>query len=361
MQPPFSPSPPSSTKTQTLSKARRPLQALVDDRPRLPRHGHRRGLDPDSRGPGPRRRRRRRRLAHVLLALPRVPRPRPRAEGRPLRERHHRDRRGREPGARQPRPARPRSAAGHVAGAALQVPRQGRRLRGALAGRGRRRRRRGPAGQPRVPAAARRRALPAVAPRRRPRGHRRRRPREPDGLWQVQGQVPDGAQHGDRVRRRRRRRRGQAGLYGGGRVPQEARAVHGRGRQDPQGRAAGRPARDRQDAARQGDRRRGRRALLLDLRLRVRRDVCRRRRLEGARPVQEGQGERAVHRVCGESFEFWFFFSSFGLGGAVARGRAVPRGVFRGRGRKPFFFLLSSSAHPLFSLVFLLPPPSSSL
>jgi cell division protease FtsH len=49
------------------------------------------------------------------------------------------------------------------------------------------------------------------------------------------------------------------------RVPQEPQAVHASGRADPARRAAGRRARLRQDAARQGDRGRGRRAVLLDL------------------------------------------------------------------------------------------------
>ena len=57
--------------------------------------------------------------------------------------------------------------------------------------------------------------------------------------------------------------------------------------------AAGRPARRpsgyRQDAARQGRRRRGGRAVLHHLGLRVRRDVRRTRRRQGPRPLQAGQ------------------------------------------------------------------------
>ena len=53
----------------------------------------------------------------------------------------------------------------------------------------------------------------------------------------------------------------------------------------------------RQDAARQGDRRRGEGAVLLDLGLRLRRDVRRRRRRARARHVRAGEEERAVHRV----------------------------------------------------------------
>ena len=59
---------------------------------------------------------------------------------------------------------------------------------------------------------------------------------------------------------------------------QEPEEVPAARRPHPARRAARRPARHRQDAARQGDRRRGRRAVLLDLRLRLRRDVRRRRR-----------------------------------------------------------------------------------
>ena len=73
--------------------------------------------------------------------------------------------------------------------------------------------------------------------------------------------------------------------------------VPGHGRQDPQGRAALRPARHRQDAAGPGRGRRGRRAVLLDLRLRLRRDVRRRRRQPGARPVRAGQGSGAGHHL----------------------------------------------------------------
>ena len=57
--------------------------------------------------------------------------------------------------------------------------------------------------------------------------------------------------------------------------------VPGGRRQDPQGRAALRPAGHRQDPAGPRGRRRGRRALLLHLRLGLRRDVRRRRRLPG--------------------------------------------------------------------------------
>ena len=59
------------------------------------------------------------------------------------------------------------------------------------------------------------------------------------------------------------------------------------------------PAGHRQDAARPRRRRRGRRAVLLDLGLRLRRDVRRRRRLARARPLRAGQAERPVHHLHG--------------------------------------------------------------
>ena len=63
------------------------------------------------------------------------------------------------------------------------------------------------------------------------------------------------------------------------RLPRGAGQVPADGRQDPEGRAAVRPARHGQDPARQGGRRRGGRAVLLDLGLGLRRDVRRRRRV----------------------------------------------------------------------------------
>ena len=77
---------------------------------------------------------------------------------------------------------------------------------------------------------------------------------------------------------------------GPGQVP-EAR------RQDSQGRADGRLARYRQDAARPRHRRRSEGAVLHDLRLRLRRDVRRRRRLARARHVRAGEEARAVHHL----------------------------------------------------------------
>ena len=59
------------------------------------------------------------------------------------------------------------------------------------------------------------------------------------------------------------------------------------------------PPGHRQDAARARRRRRGGRAVLLDLRLGLRRDVRRRRRLARARPVRAGQAELALHHLHG--------------------------------------------------------------
>ncbi len=75
--------------------------------------------------------------------------------------------------------------------------------------------------------------------------------------------------------------------------------TRGSAAQIPQGRAAVRAARHRQDAAGPRGRRRGRRAVLLALRLGVRRDDRGRRREPGPRPVRPGEEDRAgdhLHR-----------------------------------------------------------------
>ena len=69
------------------------------------------------------------------------------------------------------------------------------------------------------------------------------------------------------------------------------------GARHAEGRAAGRPARHRQDAAGARRRRRGGRAVLLDQRLGVRRDVRRRRRRARARPVRAGAQAGALHHL----------------------------------------------------------------
>ena len=96
----------------------------------------------------------------------------------------------------------------------------------------------------------------------------------------------------DHLRRRRRHRRGRERAGRDRRLPQAPRQVPAPGRHHPQGRAAGRAARHRQDAAGARRGRRGGRALLQHERLRVHRDDRRRRRGARARPVRRGQGKR---------------------------------------------------------------------
>ena len=142
------------------------------------------------------------------------------------------------------------------------------------------------AGQPAADPADRRRAVLRHEP-----GAGRRQPG--DELRPQQGQARQQGHPEDHLRRRRRRGRGDRGTAGDQGVPRQPRQVPGDRREDPEGRAALRPARYRQDAARPRGRRRGGRAVLLDLRLGLRRDVRRRRRLPRPRPVRAGQGQRA--------------------------------------------------------------------
>ena len=81
----------------------------------------------------------------------------------------------------------------------------------------------------------------------------RRRPRH--GLRQVARPDADREAGPRDLRGRRRHRRGQGRAAGDRRVPEGPAEVPAPGRQDPQGRAAGRPARHRQDAARPRHRR----------------------------------------------------------------------------------------------------------
>ena len=99
------------------------------------------------------------------------------------------------------------------------------------------------------------------------------------------------------VQGRGRRRRGQGRAAGDHRVPARAPEVPEARRPHPQGRAADGPSGDGQDAAGARDRRRGQRAVLLDLGLGLRRDVRGRGRLARARPVRAGQEERALHHL----------------------------------------------------------------
>ena len=103
----------------------------------------------------------------------------------------------------------------------------------------------------------------------------------------------------DHLPRRRRGRRGRRGAARDQGVPREPEEVPGARRANTHRRAAVRPARDRQDAARARRRGRGGRAVLLDLGLRLRRDVRRRRRLARARPVRAGQAEQPLHHLHG--------------------------------------------------------------
>ena len=92
------------------------------------------------------------------------------------------------------------------------------------------------------------------------------------------------------VRRRRRNRRSEAGADRGRRLPAQPRQVRPARGTHPARRAAVRATRHRQDAPRPGARRGGQRAVLLDVRLGVRRGNRRRRRRPRPRPVQAGQG-----------------------------------------------------------------------
>ena len=87
------------------------------------------------------------------------------------------------------------------------------------------------------------------------------------------------------------------GAPGDHRVPEGPGQVLPPGRTAAQGRAAGGPAGHGQDPAGARRGRRGRTALLPDVRLGLRRDVRRRRRLSGPRPVRAGEGPRAVHHL----------------------------------------------------------------
>ena len=94
--------------------------------------------------------------------------------------------------------------------------------------------------------------------------------------------------------RRGRHRRGGGRTARGGRFPQDAGEISGAGRSHSQGRAAGRPARHRQDAAGQGGGRRGRCAVLQPEWQRFRRDVRRRRRGARARSLRPGRDARPL-------------------------------------------------------------------
>ena len=104
------------------------------------------------------------------------------------------------------------------------------------------------------------------------------------------------AEKGD-VQGRCGRRRGEGRAPGDHRVPEGAAEVPEARRAHSEGRAPHGPSGNRQDAARARRRGRSERAVLLDQRLGLRRDVRRRRRLARPRPLRAGQEERAVHRL----------------------------------------------------------------
>ena len=120
-----------------------------------------------------------------------------------------------------------------------------------------------------------------------------------DELRQEPGQADGRRRPEDHLQGRGRRRRGRRGAARDQGVPREPQEVPGPRRPHPQGRPAVRPPGNRQDPARPRGRRRGRRALLLDLGIRLRRDVRRRRRLPGARPVRAGQAVEPLHHLHG--------------------------------------------------------------
>ena len=102
---------------------------------------------------------------------------------------------------------------------------------------------------------------------------------------------------GHKVQRRRWRGRGEGKPLRDSRLPARPEQIQGNRRVDAEGHTARWPSGYGQDDAREGRRGRGERALLLDIGLRIRRDVRRHGRREGARPLQAGEGESALHRI----------------------------------------------------------------
>ena len=100
----------------------------------------------------------------------------------------------------------------------------------------------------------------------------------------------------DRLERGRGRRRGEGGAGRGRRVPARSEALPRARRAGAEGHPAARPARHRQDAAREGRRGRVRRAVLLPVGRVVRRDVRRAGRRAHPAPVRRGaQGAAGDH------------------------------------------------------------------
>ena len=134
------------------------------------------------------------------------------------------------------------------------------------------------------------RVLPVVEPQRR---RRRAVVRQEPG---EDGPARAGQGH---VRRRRGGARGQGRGQGDNRVSQEPEEVPAARRAHPARDAAYRGAGNGQDATREGDSGRSRRAVLQHLGLGLRGDVRRRRRFARARPLSAGQGKLALHHLPG--------------------------------------------------------------
>ncbi|KAK3096377.1 hypothetical protein LTR53_019304, partial [Teratosphaeriaceae sp. CCFEE 6253] len=103
--------------------------------------------------------------------------------------------------------------------------------------------------------------------------------------------------HQGQVRRRRGHGRGQARDHGVRLLPQDPRRLPETRRQDPARRHPLRASRHRQNPSGESYGRRVRRPLLLRLRLRVRRDVRRCRRLPRPRFVREREEEHAMYHL----------------------------------------------------------------
>ena len=144
---------------------------------------------------------------------------------------------------------------------------------------------------------------PARRPVRVPRAARGRRADERAGRLRALPRAARGVGLDEgHVRRRGGDRRGQVRAHRGRRLPQEPRPLPAPRRAHPARRAALRAPRHRQDAARARGGGGGQRAVLLDLRVGVRRGDRRHRRLARARPLQAGQGVPArdhLHRRDG--------------------------------------------------------------
>ena len=126
---------------------------------------------------------------------------------------------------------------------------------------------------------------------------RPRRSRQSDDVRQEQGATALGRPDQDDLRGRRRGGRSERGRAGASGVPVRSEQVSTPRRPHSPRHADGGFARHRQDAARQGHRRRSEGAFLLHLRVGFRGDVRGRRRFAGARHVRTGQEAGALHHL----------------------------------------------------------------